>query len=232
MINEILLIVNLIVVYSSVMLFYKFYGKTGIYCWTVFATITANIEVLMVVKAFGMEQTLGNILFASTFVATDILSENVGKKAANRAVIIGVATSAVFILITQTWLHYVPSSSDWAAPSIRNIFATTPRLMLSSLSVYAVVQLFDVFVYHFIWKKTTAACNDRKRFLWVRNNVATIISQLLNAVLYNIAAFWGVYNVKTLLSIILSSFVIAIITSLLDTPFVYLSRKCRIKEEN
>ena len=72
---------------------YKFLGKTGLYCWTVIATIAANIEVLIVVDAFGMEMTLGNILFASTFLVTDILSEKEGKKESQKAVIIGIAAA-------------------------------------------------------------------------------------------------------------------------------------------
>ena len=60
------------------------------YCFTAIATITANIEVLIMVDAFGMEQTLGNILFASTFLVTDIISEVDGKKAAQKAVNIGI----------------------------------------------------------------------------------------------------------------------------------------------
>ena len=38
-----------------------------------------------------MEQTLGNVLFAVTFLITDILSECEGKKAANRAPVLDVA---------------------------------------------------------------------------------------------------------------------------------------------
>jgi len=71
MINELLLIISLLVIYGGVLLAYRFFGKTGLYCWTVFATITANIEVLLMIKAFGMEQTLGNLLFASTFLVTE-----------------------------------------------------------------------------------------------------------------------------------------------------------------
>ncbi|NBJ75155.1 VUT family protein, partial [Neglecta sp. X4] len=65
--NELVLIVSLVCIYAAVVLFYKFFGKTGLYMWTVVATIAANIEALILVDAFGMEQTLGNILFASTF---------------------------------------------------------------------------------------------------------------------------------------------------------------------
>ena len=63
--NELLLLGSLLVIFTLVLLFFRLFGKTGLYCWTAFATITANIEVLIVVNAFGMEQTLGNILFAS-----------------------------------------------------------------------------------------------------------------------------------------------------------------------
>ena len=89
--NEILLVASLFVIYGCVLLAYRLFGKSGLYCFTAIATITANIEVLIMVKAFGMEQTLGNILFASTFLVTDIISEIEGKKAAKKAVnILGV----------------------------------------------------------------------------------------------------------------------------------------------
>lgn len=223
--NEIILLLSVAVIYSLVVLAYKFFGKTGLYCWTVFATITANIEVLIVIDAFGMEMTLGNVLFASTFVVTDILSEMHGKKAAQKAVYIGIAISVVFVLVSQTWMLYTPNSNDWAAPSIKAIFSNTPRLMLASIAVYAIVQAFDVFLYHAIWRKTTELCKDSKRFLWLRNNGATIISQFLNTVLYTFAAFYGVYELKTLFNIILSTLVIYVFTSLLDTPAVYLARR-------
>lgn len=229
--NEIILIVSLIVIYSFVVLAYRFFGVAGLYCWTVFATITANIEVLMVVDAFGMEMTLGNILFASNFLVTDILSEKHGKKAAQKAVIIGIVVSVVFVLISQSWMLYTTNSNDWATPFIRVIFSNTPRLMAASIGVYAIVQAFDVFLYHAIWKKTTELCKDSKRFLWLRNNGATILSQILNTVLYTFAAFYGVYELKTLFNIILSTLVIYIFTCLLDTPAVYVARKISSKPD-
>lgn len=230
--NELLLVIGVVIIYSAVVLAYRWLGNVGLYCWTVFATIAANIEVTMVVDAFGMEQTLGNILFASTFLATDILSENSGRKAANKAVFVGIATSAMFILVSQSWMLYTPNSNDVAHGAISAVFANTPRLMLSSVAVYAVVQLFDVFAYHFIWKKTTRLCNDSKRFLWLRNNAATMLSQLINSVLYTLAAFWGVYSGGTIVNIIISSFVIYIFTSLLDTPAVYIARRIAPKVKN
>lgn len=232
--NELLLILSLVLIYTCVVLFYRFLGKSGLYCWTVLATIAANIEVLIVVNAFGMEQTLGNILFASTFLVTDILSEMEGRRAANKAVLIGILTSGVFILISQSWMLYTPNDSDWASPAIASVFSNTPRLMLSSIIVYAIVQAFDVIMYHAIWEKTTRLCNDSQKFLWMRNNGSTLVSQFFNTLLYTFAAFWGVYELKTLFNIVFSSYVIFIFTSLLDTPAVYMARKLApaVKEES
>ncbi|MCI8647817.1 MAG: queuosine precursor transporter [Firmicutes bacterium] len=228
--NELLLVISLIVLYGGVLLMYRLFGKTGLYCCTVFATITANIEVLLMVDAFGMEQTLGNILFASTFLVTDILSENEGKKEAKTAVNIGIATSVGFILVSQSWLLYTPAESDWARASFEAIFSNTPRLMLVSLMVYAICQRFDVWAYHKWWNFTEKRYGDKSRFLWLRNNGSTMVSQALNTLLYSFGAFWGMYGIGTLISICISSYVIFIVTSLADTPAVYLARKIKSRQ--
>ncbi len=229
--NEILLIGSLIFLFGSTVLWYRLFGKSGLYCFTVFATITANIEVLLLVDAFGMEMTLGNILFASTFLVTDILSETEGKAAAQKAVYIGIAASLVFLVISQSWLHYILSPNDWAGEAFHTIFTNTPRMLLASLVVYAITQIFDVWLYHSWWKFTAQKYHDSRRFLWLRNNGSTMISQLLNTVLYTLFAFYGTYDSTTLISIMLSSYVIFFFTSLADTPAVYLARKISDKRK-
>ena len=225
--NELLLIVSLILLFGGVLLFYYLFGTTGLYCWTVFSTIAANIEVLILVNAFGMEQTLGNVMFASTFLVTDILSEVAGKKEANKAVRLGIFSSLFFILVSQLWLQFTPAETDFIMPHIQAIFSNTPRLMLASFLVYAICQQFDVWAYHKWWAFTTKKCGDSRRFLWVRNNGSTLISQFLNTLLFTLGAFWGVYDTPILISIIASSYVIFVCTSLLDTPFIYLARKIK-----
>lgn len=224
MINELLLIGSVIFIFAAALIGYKFFGKTGLYCLSVIATILANIEVLIMIKAFGMEQTMGNVLFAVTFLITDILSECEGKKEANKAVFLGMFASAFFLLLSQSWLLYTPSESDWVSPAIKEVFSGTPRMLLSSFAVYAISQIFDVWLYHKWWSFTEKKCGDKRRFLWLRNNGSTLISQLLNTFLFTVFAFYGTYDNATLVSIFLSSYVIYIFTSLLDTPVVYLAR--------
>ena len=225
--NELLLVINLIVIYSMTLIFFRLFGKKGLYCWNVLATVAANIEVAMLIYAFGMEQTLGNILFASTFITTDIISENYGKKDANYAVKTGIAASVAFIIITRFWMYFIPSENDFVTPAVREVFANTPRIMIAGLSVYAIVQFWDIWVYHKIWDWTTKKFGVAKKYLWVRNNGSTLSSQLINAVLFNVFAFWGIYDTKTLISIILSTYAIYFVTSLADTPLAYAARKIK-----
>ena len=228
--NEILILLSLFVIFSLTVLASRLFGENGVVAWIVIATILANIEVLILVHAFGLQQTLGNVLFASTFLATDILSELYGKKSAARAVYIGIFTSVAFLIISQSWLLFTPDVDDWASPAIRGIFGNTPRLIFSSLIVYAISQRLDVWLYHKWWAFTERRTGDKKRGLWLRNNAATLMSQLVNAALFNLCAFWGVYDGRTLLSIVISTYVIYIFTSLLDTPFLYLARRLVKKE--
>lgn len=225
MTNEFLLIGSLIFIFSMVLAAYGFFGKTGLYCLSATATILANIEVLILINAFGMEQTLGNVLFAATFLVTDILSECEGRKAANRAVWIGMFISLFFLLLSQSWLLYIPNENDMAMGAIKAVFSSTPRMLTASFLVYAASQLFDVWLYHRWWAFTEKKTGNRRRLLWLRNNGSTLVSQILNTFLFTLLAFYGTYDVPTLVSIFFSSYVIYIFTSLLDTPVVYLARR-------
>lgn len=224
MTNELLLIIMLILTYGMVLVWFAIFGKKGLMCFNVLATVAANIEVLILVYAFGMEMTLGNILFASTFLVTDILSETAGKDYANKSVNIGILTSITFIIFSQSWLLYIPSENDFVMSSIKTIFTNTPRLMLASLLTYAIVQKFDVWLYHKWWQFTEKKFGDKKKFLWLRNNGSTLVSQFLNSLLFTFGAFYGIYPMTTLISITISSYAIFFVTSLADTPVVYLAR--------
>ena len=80
--NELIFIITVIIYLGSVLLLYKIFGKNGLYIFAVFATILGNIAVCKCTDIFSIATTAGNVLYASTFLVTDILSEKYGKKAA------------------------------------------------------------------------------------------------------------------------------------------------------
>ena len=223
--NEIILIASVFVFFGALVAFFRLFGKSGIFAWTVICTIAANIEVLILVHAFGMDTTLGNVLFASSFLATDIMSELFGKREANRCVKLGIAANITFIIISQSWFLYVPAADDTMAAPIRTVFQNTPRVMLSSLIAYAICEIYDVWAYHFLWDWTARKSGNRKRFLWLRNNGSTLVSQLINVVTFNLMAFWGVFPASVIIQILVFGYAIFIVTSLTDTPFLYFARR-------
>jgi len=223
--NELLLIITLLISFGGTLLFLKVFGKGGLFAWIGIATVFANIEVTIVVHAFGMDQTLGNTLFAATFLATDILSEIYGKKEATKGVLAGIVTSLAFIVLSFMWVHYIPAESDWASDFVHGLFSNTPRMLISSLLAYAISEWIDVFLYHAWWNLTEKKTGSHTKMLWFRNNFSTLISQFVNIVIFNFGAFWGIYTFKELVGITAACYVIYVATSLLDTPFIYLARK-------
>jgi len=43
--NELLLVLSVVVIFGAVLVAYVFFGKVGLYCVSVMATVLANIEV-------------------------------------------------------------------------------------------------------------------------------------------------------------------------------------------
>ena len=86
MINEVLWIGLLIINFFIVLFAYRLFGKTGLYIWTAVAVILANIQVMKTIQVFGLVTALGNVIYSSLFLATDILNENHTKKDAQKAV--------------------------------------------------------------------------------------------------------------------------------------------------
>ena len=78
--NELLWLVMLLVNFLFIIAAYKFFGKWGLVMWIPISVIVANIQVIQTVELFGLVATLGNIVYASSFLVTDILSETMERK--------------------------------------------------------------------------------------------------------------------------------------------------------
>lgn len=89
MFNEIFGVASFIVTFILMVLMYRFFGKHGLIAWVAMGTIIANIQVIKTVHIFGISATLGNVMFASIYLATDILNDIYGRKMAKRAVWLG-----------------------------------------------------------------------------------------------------------------------------------------------
>ncbi len=218
MTNETLWLIFLACDLVILLTLFRLFGKAGLYAAIVYSIILCNIQVLKTVELFGFVATLGNILYGSVFLATDILGELYGKKAARRGVWLGFIALFVTTLYMQFAIRFQPDASDFAHPHLEALFSWMPRIALASGVAYGVSQFHDVWAYHY-WRKKT-----RGRHLWLRNNLSTLVSQALDTVIFTAIAFWGAKDFKTLWEIFLTAYVIKAIVALCDTPFLYLAR--------
>lgn len=225
--NELNFIITVLIYLGSVLLLYKFFGKNGLFAFAIFGTLLGNIAVCKCVDLFGLSTTAGNVLYASTFLVTDILSEKYGKKEAHKAVMYSFSVMLLWLLGTQLILLFTPNANDYINESLKVVFGLVPRITIASLVGFICSQNIDVVLYHFIWKKT----GDNKSKLWLRNNGSTLISQLIDTVIFAFLAFFGTYPTNVFVSILVTTYLFKAIVALADTPFIYIARKIKPREE-
>lgn len=220
--NEMLFFATILGTFTLVLAFYAAFGKVGMFAWSAFAIVFANIEVVKCINLFGFETTLGNVMFGTTFLATDILSENHGKQDAKKAVYIRLSAICAFVVMLQLSLAFVPSASDFASSHMEQLFALTPRICIASVTLYFVANILDVHLYHFIKDRIGGG-------MWIRNNVATMTCQTLQAFFFCFFSFFGVFGMKTIVELSLTTAIVECVVAAFDTPFLYLARRLHAK---
>ena len=215
--NELLIFIEIAVVFSAVVLVGRFFGKAGLIGWIGIASILANIMTAKNVDAFGMTVTLGTVLFASTFLTTDILTENYSADDAKKGVLFGALSTLCLIVSSQIALLYIPSSIDYADGFMRGLFTLNLRISISSLIMYLIANLADVFIY----EKMRQKMGGKK--MWLRNNVATILCNTLENFFFMGMAFYGIYEATDIIVMAVSASVIEVIAGVCDTPFLYIA---------
>lgn len=218
--NILLGIIGIILCFGIEVLIEKIFKKEGLYVWTSGALITANILVAKNIDILGLQATLGNILFASTFLATDILSEKYSTKESRKAVNIGIVSIILFTVATQFSLLFKPNNLDMVNDSMKNLFTFSLRINIASIMMCYISNMVDIFLFEKIKKKIPNK-------MWLRNNTATIVSNCLENYFFTILAFVGIYDLKTILSIATTTTILEIIIAICDTPFLYLSKKIK-----
>ena len=209
--------VNILVTFSLVVLIEKLFKKEGLYVWVSIATILANLTVCKMIDVFNFTTSLGNVIFASTFLATDIISEKYSAKEARKAVYLSMFTGITFIIITQLTLLFTPSSEDVVQGAMKTLFAINLRTSIASMGMFFIANMLDIYIYNKLKEKLP-------KKLWLRNNVATITCNCIENYFFNTLAFIGIFSLPVIISIATTTTIIEIVIAVCDTPFLYLSK--------
>jgi hypothetical protein len=222
--NAVLWIGFLILDLIVVLVMFRLFGKAGLIAFIVISIITCNLQVVKLIEIFGIETTLGNIAYGGIFLSTDLINELYGKRESRRAVWIGFAAILVVTIYMQIAIWFKPSPHDALHPSIESLFSVVPRVVIASLIAYLTSQMHDVWSFQW-WRQRFSG-----RYLWLRNNVSTATSQLIDTVVFTLLAFAplpvlgavpGFESWATVISVMVTTYVIKLLISLVDTPFIY-----------
>lgn len=219
MYNELFGVATFLVTFILMVAMYRMFGKQGLLAWVAIGTIIANIQVIKTVEIFGISATLGNVMFASIYLAMDILNDIYGRKVAKRAVWLGFSSTLVMIIIMQMSLHFIPAPEDTAQNAFHAIFDVVPRIALGSIVAYIIGQHVDVFIFSLIKK----LFSSDKTFI-IRAYGSTIISSIIDTALFVSIAFIGSLPGMAVFEIFITTYVLKLVSTIFNVPFGYIAK--------
>ncbi len=185
---------------------------------TIFTTLllTANITAVKIIAVGTEGIDAGIIAYPLTFLISDVLSEVYGRKTTTKVVWLGFLANLIMIIVVYI-AGQIPPASFWGdQESYDKILGSVPRIVAASMLAYVVSQNHDVLAFE-MWRNFT-----KGRFLWLRNNASTIVSQGIDTLIFVVVAFAGTYSNSAIWNMIWITYIIKITVAVADTPLVYL----------
>ena len=225
--QELLWVLTVVYDLGLAILLYRFFGKYGLYCAVILGIVLGNLQGGKVseLELFGYTFTasMGAILYSGIYFATDVLNEKYGRKEANRAVMLGFVANIAVMITLLISVQFKPSDIAGSALEVHNAISTlagySPIFVIGSLAAYLISQTFDVWFFH----KIKSYTGESK--LWLRNNLSTISSQLLDTMIYQFVWVLAGMDIKTAFLIAVTKYVFKVIIAFVDTIFIYWVRK-------
>lgn len=218
----------------SILTLFRLFGESGLVLYIIVAFLSANLQVLKAGQYSFYDQpiVLGTLVFSSTFLVMDMITEYYGVHAARRAVWLSfgacvLMTGFMMLSLGVRPLTLTPDSPylcfNRAHDAISVLFLPAPAIFAASLISYVISQYTDIGIYQFIKVLT------KTRALWLRTALSNILASLMDNVIFSTLA-WVVFashpiDGKTLFySYILGTYGFRLLLSILNIPVMYLSR--------
>jgi queuosine precursor transporter len=181
-------------------------------------------------EAGGLALTIsvGMVPFPVVFLLTDLINEFYGQRTARFVTWVGFAMAWFTIAIIQVadQVPFAPftAGAAWTgvnADAFDRVFVSSTKILVASTAAYLVGQLVDIGVFHFLRRRTSG------KALWLRATGSTVISQLIDTVLINFLVWWVLAEAgqemsgRTLVSIMVTSYVVKAVVALAMTPLIY-----------
>ena len=122
----------------------------------------------------------------------------------------------------------MPATAEFSA-KVHDAFSTivnfTPRMIIGSLIAYAISQSFDVWAFH----KIKLLTGDR--WLWLRNNLSTMSSQVVDTAIFTLVVWAPVVGIKSALGLGFAKYIFKLVIAMIDTVFIYWARSAFLQRQ-
>ena len=162
--------------------------------------------------------SVGILTVTLLFLITDIVEEVHGKKKVREFILIGIISMLVAIVIAQLSVIAPPAERYTKNDAYVQIFSSSIRIMLASISAFVIAQLHDMWAFQF-WKKKT-----KGKRLWQRSDFSTIVSMLIDSTVFMFIAFYKItpqWDTVFIISLIIPYWIFKILFSLLNGVVIY-----------
>ena len=193
------------------------------------ALLTANVVSSKIVYFWDLTVPAAVVAYPLTFLMTDVIGEIWGREEANRTVRLGFICQVISLILIALALilPVAPFADNQAAFS--SILGSSFRVVAASMLAYVCSQSWDVWIFHKIRDQYIEKKGSTQGGRWIWNNASTMTSQLIDTVIFIVAAFAG--TVPNIFSMILSQYVVKLAYAALDTiPFYLLTNRASAKE--
>lgn len=157
----------------------------------------------------------GIFAFLLLVVTSSAVAELYGQAIANRLVQIGFLPLIVSMLLSVGIWYLPPSPSMDVAyrDAFQLMMGQTWRIWLGGIIAYGTSQTLNVTI--FSWLKG----REGSRLLWLRAGIASVLSQIVDTLLFVTIAFWGVFPIGELLAGQMLAKVV--LSALIVPPLIY-----------
>lgn len=160
----------------------------------------------------------GVLFYPITFLLSDLLVEFYGKERAN--LVIRLCVLCGFMVVILVYIADTLPATSWSRVSdseFNNLFNVYDIAILASCVSFYAAQIIDISIFSSLKQYT------KGKYLWLRNNVSSITSQLVDTIIIvSIMTAVGAIEQDQYLKVAVSSYSFKLVMAMLDTPFCYL----------
>lgn len=177
--------------------------------------ILSNIGGSKIVEVFGLTFPAVLVFFPFTYIIDDVITEVYGFKVSKKVIWTALISNLVVVLAACV-IVYLPSSPYWfGQTAFETVFLSSPRIFLASVIAYIGGEFLNAICLAKLKVFT------KGKYLWFRSVASTASGCFFDSIIFCSIAFLGVVEIKVVIMMILTQYLVKMTYAFGAIPFVY-----------